>query len=41
MERVYVGMETGLDELLAWVNKPGSGADLKKFVRCLKEAGLD
>jgi radical SAM superfamily enzyme YgiQ (UPF0313 family) len=40
LERVYVGMETGLDELLAWVNKPGSGADLKKFVGCLKEAGL-
>lgn len=38
--RVYVGMETGLDELLLLVDKPGSAAELEAFVRALKSAGL-
>lgn len=38
--RVYLGMETGLDELLALVDKPGSAADLEAFVGDLKAAGL-
>ncbi len=37
---VYVGMETGHDPLLAWLNKPGSQRELIAFVRDLKAAGL-
>jgi radical SAM superfamily enzyme YgiQ (UPF0313 family) len=40
LERVYVGMETGLDELLRFINKPGSAVELAEFVRLLKAAGL-
>ena len=40
LERVYVGMETGLDELLRLVNKPGSAAELRDFVEDLKRASL-
>ncbi len=41
LRRVYVGMETGLDELLDWVNKPGSAEELRHFVSVLKGAGLE
>ena len=37
---VYVGMETGHDPLLAWLNKPGSQKELLSFVHTLKAAGL-
>ena len=40
LKRIYVGMETGLDELLEFVDKPGSAAELKRFVGTLKEAGV-
>ena len=40
LRRVYVGMETGLDELLAFLNKPGSAAELTEFVRELKAAAV-
>ncbi len=40
LERVYIGMETGLDELLKVVNKPGSAAELVDFVAELKAASL-
>ena len=40
LKRVYIGMETGLDELLALVNKPGSAAELVDFVGELKKASL-
>jgi len=40
LRRVYVGMETGLDELLAFLNKPGSAAELIEFVHGLKAAGV-
>lgn len=40
LARVYVGMETGLDELLAFVNKPGSREELLAFVEMLKRTGL-
>ena len=40
LERVYIGMESGLDELLHLVNKPGSAADLTAFVEDLKRAAL-
>ncbi|MCZ7650610.1 MAG: radical SAM protein [Thermoanaerobaculia bacterium] len=40
LEQVYVGMETGLDELLALVRKPGSAAECESFVAALKRAGI-
>lgn len=40
LERVYIGMETGLDELLHFLNKPGSGDELVQFVHDLKAAGV-
>lgn len=40
LRRVYIGMETGDDELLRLLNKPGSAAELAEFVGVLKEAGL-
>ncbi|HEY8417849.1 MAG TPA: radical SAM protein [Limnochordales bacterium] len=41
LHRVYIGMETGLDELLQFLNKPGSQDELVAFVADLKQAGLD
>ncbi|MDT3683100.1 MAG: radical SAM protein [Truepera sp.] len=38
--RVAIGVETGNDELLGWLNKPGSADEAAEFVACLKEAGL-
>ncbi len=40
LEQVYVGMETGLDELLALVRKPGSAAECEGFVAAVKAAGV-
>ncbi len=40
LDRVAIGVETGNDELLGWLNKPGSAAEAAEFVACLKEAGL-
>lgn len=40
LHRVYIGMETGLDQLLTLINKPGSSDELIDFVRRLKAAGL-
>ena len=40
LRRVYLGLETGLDDLLAWVNKPGGGVEQVEFVRQLKDSGL-
>jgi radical SAM superfamily enzyme YgiQ (UPF0313 family) len=40
LEQVAIGMETGLDELLRWVNKPGSRDELAALVAELKAAGL-
>ncbi len=40
LKGVYVGMETGHDPLLAWLNKPGSQRELLAFVADLKAAGL-
>ncbi|MDZ7802218.1 MAG: radical SAM protein [Trueperaceae bacterium] len=41
LRRVAIGVETGHDPLLAYVNKPGSAADAADFVHLLKEAGLE
>jgi len=40
LARVQVGIETGHDPLLAWLDKPGSAAEAREFVAILKEAGL-
>lgn len=40
LTQVYIGMETGCDELLRRVDKPGSRAELTAFVAELEEAGL-
>lgn len=40
LKRVYIGMETGLDELLHFLNKPGSCEELLRFVADLKQAGV-
>ena len=40
LRRVHVGIETGSDRLLDWLNKPGSSEDAGEFVERLKTAGL-
>lgn len=40
LERVAIGVETGNDELLAWLNKPGGAAEATEFVSTLKAAGV-
>ena len=40
LQRVYVGLETGDPDLLAWLRKPGSPADAVDLVDRLHEAGL-
>ena len=40
LERVQVGIETGHDPLLAWLEKPGSAAQALEFVAGLKAARL-
>lgn len=40
LRRVYLGVETGDDGLLAFLNKPQRGADALSLVQALKAAGL-
>lgn len=40
LRRVYVGLESGHDPLLAFVRKPGSAADAAETVRTIKSAGV-
>ncbi len=40
LARVYIGLETGSDELLRFVRKPGRASDALAAVRDLKAAGL-
>lgn len=40
LRRVYIGLETGDDELLHFLNKPGSARDAVEVVRTLKAAGV-
>lgn len=40
LRRVAIGVETGHDALLAWLNKPGSASEAAEFVARLKAAGL-
>jgi hypothetical protein len=40
LRRVYVGLESGHDPLLAFVRKPGHAADAAETVRAIKSAGV-
>jgi len=40
LKRVYIGVETGSDELLRSLKKPGSAADAVQTVALLKKAGI-
>lgn len=40
LQRVAIGLETGSDALLAYLNKPGGAAEAAAFVADLKRAGL-
>ena len=40
LRRVYVGLETGDDDLLKWLCKPATSAGIERCVADLKEAGL-
>jgi hypothetical protein len=40
LRRVAIGVETGHDPLLAYLNKPGGAGQAAEFVRTLKSAGL-
>jgi radical SAM superfamily enzyme YgiQ (UPF0313 family) len=40
LRRVYVGLESGHDPLLAFVRKPGAAADAVETVRAIKAAGV-
>jgi len=40
LNRVYVGLETGHDPLLGFLEKPGTSADAVELVRRLKGAGI-
>ncbi len=40
LRRVYIGMETGDDDLLRWLVKPGAVADVVEAVTMLKAAGV-
>jgi hypothetical protein len=40
LQRVYVGLESGHDPLLAWVKKPGRSADAVAAVRQIKAGGV-
>lgn len=41
LRRVFIGMESGLDRVLNFINKPGSAAEMLEFVHELKTAGLE
>jgi radical SAM superfamily enzyme YgiQ (UPF0313 family) len=41
LRRVAIGIETGHDPLLAFLNKPGSADEATAFVHALKAAGLE
>lgn len=40
LTRVYVGLESGSDDLLAFLKKPGQAADSVQAVRAMKAAGV-
>ncbi len=40
LRRLYLGLESGNDSLLRFINKPGTSGDALELVRRIKEAGL-
>lgn len=40
LRRVYIGLETGSNELLRWLCKPGTAEQTQRRVRALKEADI-
>lgn len=40
LRRVYIGLETGDDELLRFLNKPATSAEAREIVQHLKRAGV-
>jgi hypothetical protein len=40
LRRVYIGMESGDDELLQWLCKPATADSIAQTVRALKDAGI-
>ncbi len=40
MKRIYIGMESGSEELLRFLKKPGKPADVVQAVRAIKAGGL-
>jgi radical SAM superfamily enzyme YgiQ (UPF0313 family) len=41
LKRVYVGIETGCDELLKFLNKPASSAQALEVVSAIKDSGIN
>lgn len=41
LRRVYIGLETGADELLRWLCKPETAAQVQEVVQRLKAAGVN
>ncbi len=40
LQRVYIGLESGHDPLLAWLRKPGHSADAVETARAIKAGGV-
>lgn len=41
LRRVYIGLESGHDPLLAWLHKPGQAADAIEAARAIKAGGVN
>jgi hypothetical protein len=41
LKRVYIGLESGHDPLLAWLRKPGHAADAVEAARAIKAGGVN
>ena len=41
LKRIYIGLESGHDPLLAWLRKPGHAADAVEAVRAIKAGGIN
>lgn len=41
LQRVYIGLDSGHDPLLAWLHKPGQAADAVQAVRRIKAGGVN
>jgi radical SAM superfamily enzyme YgiQ (UPF0313 family) len=41
LKRIYIGLESGHDPLLAWLRKPGHAADAMQAARAIKAGGVN